>query len=291
MLQAAIDHYARQQRLAAVTVAGARRAWRRLDVRDLDGSWRPVAAQLLVLVGAAQRAAAHDGAAYVPEALEEQGIDADPAGDVLPGGFVGVASDGRRLDTLLYSPVTAVKAAIGAGQSAEQAMGSGLFSLETIVATQVQDAARQAVGIGIAARPKVTGYVRMLNPPSCSRCAVLAGRVYRWNAGFLRHPRCDCRHVPTVENVAGDLTTSPRGFFDSLTPAEQNRVFTGAGAQAIRDGADIGQVVNARRGMTAAGTTTEAAGRRVRLMPERIYQQAASRDDAIRLLRANGYLN
>src|SRR5690606_23965723 len=33
-------------------------------------------------------------------------------------------------------------------------------------------------------------YVRMLTPPSCSRCTVLAGRWYRKNAGFARHPGC-----------------------------------------------------------------------------------------------------
>ncbi|HEX5995681.1 MAG TPA: hypothetical protein VFY84_11115 [Jiangellales bacterium] len=37
-----------------------------------------------------------------------------------------------------------------------------------------------------------------------------------------------------------------------MTEAEQDKVFTKAGAQAIRDGADMGQVVNARRGMFTA---------------------------------------
>jgi hypothetical protein len=48
--------------------------------------------------------------------------------------------------------------------------------------------------------------------------------------------------------MAGDLRTDPAAYFRSLSAAEQNRVFTNAGAEAVRAGADIGQVVNARRG-------------------------------------------
>jgi hypothetical protein len=114
----------------------------------------------------------------------------------------------------------------------------------------VNDAARVATGLGITGRPGVGGYVRMLNPPSCSRCAVQAGKWFRHNQGFDRHPRCDCIHVPANEDMAGDLRTDPDAYFRSLSEAEQDRVFTKAGAQAIRDGADIGQVVNARRGAT-----------------------------------------
>ena len=113
------------------------------------------------------------------------------------------------------------------------------------------------------------------------------------------------------------MTFDPQAYFGSLPEAEQNRVFTRAGAQAIRDGADIGQVVNARRGMrttTSYGrrvrTTTVGAPRRgsrhtsftraqradggtpspVRLMPEQIYADAKDREDAIRLLGRFGYL-
>jgi hypothetical protein len=55
----------------------------------------------------------------------------------------------------------------------------------------------------------------------------------------------------------------------------------------------MAKVVNARRGMhTADGRlyTTEAAGRRPRLMPEQIFRDARDRDDAIRLLRLHGYI-
>lgn len=208
--------------------------------------------------------------------------------------------------------------------------GAGRW-LETAAATSVIDIARAAESAAIATYPQVTGYVRMLNPPSCSRCAILAGKFYRWNAGFERHPGCDCRHIPASEAIAGDMTVEPGAYFDSLPTAEelnerypdlsvamrreagiysQEDIFTKAGARAIRDGADMGQVVNARRGMQKAqiggrdvlvsttGTTKRGSASRARtgrnmkarLMPESIYEVARDRDDAIRMLRLHGYI-
>jgi hypothetical protein len=289
MLTSATEHYKRQQRITAAGLVSARRAWARGDM-----------ARVVSIVTATQLVAAREAAASVPLMLAEQDISTDAAGEVNARAFAGVASDGRPLDSLLAIPES-----VGA--------------LELIVATQVQDAARGAAGVAVTSRPAATGYVRMLNPPSCSRCAVLAGKFYRWNTGFQRHPRCDCRHVPSSENVAGDLTTNPNEYFDSLSPAEQDKHFTKAGAQAIRDGADISQVVNARRGMSTAqiggrkalvtteGTTARGiAGKRLgdlrksgekyrrsgrpRVMPETIYDVAADRADAIRLLKVNGFI-
>lgn len=230
-----------------------------------------------------------------------------------PAAFGGVASDGRSLDSLLYQPVIATKTALAAGAEMPEAMGVGQAALLRIVTTQVQDAGRAAVGVGIAARPKV-GWVRMLQPPSCARCAVLAGKFFRWNEGFQRHPFCDCQHSPAAENTAGDLTTDPRkaieeGQVTGLSESDRKAI--------VEDGADVGQVINARRGMRPGGITTEGttrrgfAGRRLarqgdtftgqratryrrtttaRLTPEAIYEQAVDRADALRLLKVHGYL-
>lgn len=193
---------------------------------------------------------------------------------------------------------------------AQQALDEAQRFIDTVAATILSDTARAAESAALVPREFVEGYVRMLNPPSCSRCIVQAGQFYRWNDGFERHPLCDCRHVPASEAVAGDLTIDPQAYFDSLTRAEQDRIFTASGAQAIRDGADIAQVVNARRGMQVAqadrgqvlvsleGTTRRGNASRARtgrnqaprLMPESIYANAADRADAIRLLRLNGFI-
>jgi len=60
----------------------------------------------------------------------------------------------------------------------------------------------------------------------------------------------------------------------------------------------MSRVVNARRGMFTAGglrltreaTTRRGIGLPTRLMPEQIYREASSRDEAIRLLRRFGYI-
>lgn len=306
MLTSARDHYRRQQRISAAGLIAARRVARK----------GPLAvAQALVVY---QLAAARDAVDAVPAMLAEQHITAAAAGAVSITAFAGVASDGRPLDTLFAQAET------------EQ-------QRDLMVVTQMQDVARLAAGVAMVARPKVTGYVRMLNPPSCSRCAVLAGKFYKWNAGFARHPRCDCRHIPSTEDASHDLTTNPDDYFGSLSRVEQDKIFTKAGGQAIRDGGDINQVVNARRGaqgltpaggrltlaeqkmlrggnefrgalervdvyvhqvyITREGITTRGlankAGRSSkapRLMPESLYEIAADRADAIRLLRVHGYL-
>lgn len=321
-LQLAAAHRSVRVALKKRTVRAARKLWRNLDRQDLNGSWQAAAPLLYALLANAQRDAASEADSYLATILGGQDIPSIPAGDVVPDAFSGIASDGRDLASLLYEPVIATKAAIGRGATVNRATAVGEYQLMRIVGTQVADAGRVADGVAAAVTPDVSGYVRMLVGESCSRCIVLAGRWYRWNQGFRRHPLCNCVHIPTSEAGSGDLMLDPEAYFESLSKEAQDRIFTKDGAQAIRDGADIGKVVNARRGMsTAAGpsgrrrlaaeqiggrdvfVTREGVTRRsrasrartgrsmsTRLMPESIYQVADGRDDAIRLLRLHGYI-
>jgi hypothetical protein len=277
-LSSAADAYATQAQITAAAVAAARAV-------------RPQTVQnIATTIAAYQALAAQQGATAVPAMLAEQGISAQQVASVISSALAGYTAGGYPLSVMFESITSPAQLAM-------------------LAASAVQDAGRNGASIAMAVTPSVDGYVRMLNPPSCSRCAVLAGKFFRWNQGFERHPQCDCRHIPTSESVTGDLTTDPQAYFDSLNPAEQDRIFTKAGAQAIRDGADIGQVVNARRGMekgqlfgremfhTFEGVTRRGVARRamgsgrpVRLMPESIYALATDRADALRLLKLYGYL-
>lgn len=159
------------------------------------------------------------------------------------------------------------------------------WQFDQLVASLVQDAGRAAEGVAIAARPNI-GHVRMLTPPSCPRCVALAGRVYRYSTGFLRHPGDDCVMIPTTlanpAYVQDPADLLERGLVTGLSKADQ---------QAIRDGADFGQVVNVRRqaaGMTESG---RALSRRGRPTPEAIYRDAGDdRERALALLQEAGYL-
>jgi hypothetical protein len=223
------------------------RKWRSVVASDITGSWDAVAKTVLAAVTSGQLAAAAAAEPYLRSVLTEQGLPNDPAGTVQPAMLAGIAPDGRDLGSLLEEGRIRALDRIGQGDPPTSALAQGLMRLQLITTTVLQDTGRTAVGVGVAVRSRV-GYVRLLNPPSCSRCIVLAGKWFRWNQGFARHPKCDCRHVPSREDVAGDLRTDPSAYVQSLGISEQDRILTKAGAQAIRDGADLAQVVNARRG-------------------------------------------
>jgi hypothetical protein len=182
-------HDAEARRLALEALAAARAAWRKVSLVDVSGSWEEAVQPLLITMTQLQRTAARSGSAYTADALAAQGDYEAPAAFVNPGGFAGIAPDGRELAGLLYSPATKVKAYIGRDVEPVQALRMGRNHLDVIARTVVADTARAAASVDIASRPNV-GYTRMLVPPSCGRCAVLAGRFYRWNQGFARHPRC-----------------------------------------------------------------------------------------------------
>lgn len=293
-VERAIGRYRDRQRQAVAAVLAAMdRQWRNIDPDFIVDSWQTLLPQATGMVSRAQLRAAEAGAAYVPQVIRAQGIRSRRAGEVNVRGLVGVASDGRPLETLLAGPAYQTVTRIGQGMAPNVALTQGRNRLAWLAGTQVLDAGRLAASVGMVSDRAVGGYRRQLTLPSCDRCVILAGAWYRWNQGFRRHPQCDCVHVPAVgpkSDVAGLETFDPQAYFDSLDIEEQDRRFTKAGAAAIRDGADMGQVVNARRGMrTTAGYRHTSSP--TRLMPEQIYRDATSRDDAIRLLGRFGYLN
>lgn len=299
-------HYGLVREQEARALAAATRHWHRLGPNWIADAWRERIPTVAAAITNAQRTAAASALVSGALALGQQGQWAEPDGLVDPDAFAGLAADGRNLDTLLRAPAITTRTLIADGMEPAQALAAGGRQLSMMVLTEVADAGRGAAGVQIAARPRV-GYVRMLEPPSCSRCVILAGRFYRWNQGFLRHPRCDCKHVPTMvtdqaEAFAKGLIDDPYEAFTRMSEAEQNRVFTNAGAQAIRDGADMYQVVNARRGMkyrgafTSEGTSKHGWAGQIlrkgqrRMTPETIYRLNPNREQAVEALRAQGYI-
>lgn len=315
--RASADYYRSQQRLTVATLAAMRRVWERMGA-DFDAAWPTVGPQLVALLAAAQLGVATASVDYMSEVLAETGQDDDPVAEVAPRAFAGTASDGFPLDSLLYGAVIAAKLASRGGAAAPaEALARGRRWLDMTVRTQVADTGRAVTQVGIATRPRITGYVRMLNLPSCSRCVILAGKWYGWNTGFRRHPACDCRHIPASEDMAGDLRTDPRAALRSGRVTGLSRT----DRQALDDGADLNQVVNARRRRAGDGMSTSegtsrrgyasyvqreaarqrgeiarevrAGGRRRvqgRLTPDAIYRVAQDRTEAVRLLHANGYI-
>ena len=315
--ETAVKHYRAMLRLQRSARAAAAVAWSSLSAAYLSESWDSVSPALERAVSRLQLDAATRGAGYGGNTLADQGLYEAPEAWVDPSSLAGVSSRGASLGAALYSAIPHTKDLISGGMPERVALARGREVLQMSAAAQVADAGRTAAGLDTFARPRV-GYVRMLNPPSCSRCSVLAGRFYRNNEGFQRHPRCDCVHVPTTRTEAASsegLVHDPYAYFESLPEAAQDKTFGKAQAQAIRDGADLFQVVNARRGMSYAGVsadgsrrgqkvasdfTREGTTRRAlwgganpkgkRLTPDAIYAQGLPREATLDLLAKHGYL-
>ena len=315
--ETAVKHYRAMLRLQRSARAAAAVAWSSLSAAYLSESWDSVSPALVAAVSKLQLDAATRGAGYGGNTLADQGLYEAPEAWVDPSSLAGVSSRGASLGAALYSAIPHTKDLIAGGMPERVALARGREVLQMSAAAQVADAGRTAAGLDTFARPRV-GYVRMLNPPSCSRCSVLAGRFYRNNEGFQRHPRCDCVHVPTTRTEAAEsegLVHDPYAYFESLSESAQDKTFGKAQAQAIRDGADLFQVVNSRRGMSYAGVsadgtrrgqkvvsdfTREGTTRRAlwggtnprgkRLTPDAIYAQGLPREATLDLLAKHGYL-
>lgn len=308
-------HQRTQEREADQAAAAVTRVWDRVDPDDIGRSWAELVPRATTILAASQLAAALGATEYLDELL---GMAAPALTGVVTEALSGVASDGRDLPTLLLQPGITTRTLIQRGVSPDRALMSGRLQLHTIATTQTADAARASEQLGMAVRPRVVAYTRVVQGKGCGRCMILAGREYSWSTGFLRHPRCKCTMRPLRAGERVEGHDDPKDLFNGLTRAEQDRRFGKDAAEAIREGADMAQVVNARRGMqtpsgggparyTTEGTTRRGyAGRRLgnltdnrgryvrsatpRLMPDAIIRDARDREHALELLYEHGYL-
>lgn len=292
-LAQARSHYLRQQ---GITVAAV------LAVRSLLRRRRPLV-EIVNTVAAYQYASA---AASVRTVAGWAGAQ-QPL--TIPGAFAGVSSYGfpisepivATIDKYVPAPLEPLPDAWWDDTR------EFIADLEQLIASEVADAGRTASQVEFGARPTWQNYVRVLNPPSCKRCVVLAGRIYRDLEHFDRHPGDDCVMVPVEDwEKAHDegYVFSPREAFDK----GMIRDLTESERKAIEDGADITTVINSSSGLTTPavfghkvkattyGTTKRSAWRKanptrlVRLRPEAIYRFAESHEDVLRLLKLYGYI-
>lgn len=302
----AVAHATARIRLATAAARAARGAWRKVDRDNPVPSWVGLLGPVIAAVAGAQLAA---GQSTEPWLMRLLGQDPDQAASdrLDPMSLAGITGDGTPLVQALQVPMWTAMQLLGKGVPIAQAMASGNALLDLMVRTAVADAGRAADQVGMVTRPAVTSYIRVVEAGACSRCIVLAGREYGTSSGFARHPRCHCGMEPVTRDHR-PKAQDPQKVFDDMSATQRKAAFGEAGAKAIDEGADIGQVVNARRGMATATVfgrsvqaTTEGTTKRglaaksvpansPRLMPEEIFRQSDDRDQQIRLLRLHGYL-
>jgi hypothetical protein len=240
----------------ASAVAGL---WQQVSLADLDGSFQAIAAALIAQLVRGQLLGAGTATAYNLSLLGAYGLR--PSGPVLnPRGF----ADPERVARVVgFAPIR-TKQRIATGMTPDEALASGSHELTMIAETETQESARGVLDVSLNTEPQYRGYLRHPNPGACARCLILANKFYRSNEGFLRHPRCHCTHIPIP--VGSDLINLPTAAerFHGLSPKQQDRIFTKDGAEAIRAGADVSSVVNARSGMRNAGDGFTKEGLTVR---------------------------
>jgi hypothetical protein len=243
VLDSALSHYRHQQLITAAAVREARMRLPRGAVAVVRG------------VNAYQLASINLTIGSTDAELAEQGLRAPSVASV---NTPSLLTSGTSLTQMVEATATSE-------------------AFDRLVASLVQDAGRTAAAMDLARRPALTGHVRSLNLPSCSRCVILAGRVYRYSEGFKRHPLCDCLMTPTTDAVGQDLVTDPgealaRGQVTGLSKGD---------LKAIENGADLGKVVNVRSkkaGLTVGSSVITRGGR---LTPQGVMKVASDRTEAL----------
>lgn len=175
-LAQARSHYNRQRQIVQAGV---------LAVRSLFRRRRPIA-EVVNTVAAYQYASA---TASVATMAQWAGADAHLT---IPEVFAGVSSYGfpvsepiiATIDRYVAAPVEPLPDVWWNDAR------SFMAEVEQLIASEIADAGRTASQVEFVTRPDWQNYVRMLNPPSCPRCAILAGRIYRDLEAFARHPNC-----------------------------------------------------------------------------------------------------
>ncbi|RMB81362.1 hypothetical protein CTZ28_35370 [Streptomyces shenzhenensis] len=308
-----------RRRLALATALATHRMWRQVDRDNLYTSWMGLVGNVLALVVASQMRAAEMTSPWLNKLLGPANEDRPDANRIVPAAFTGVDGAGRPLADVLRAPIWTALRLVTEGRPIVQAMLAGQSLLDAIVQTAVADVGRAADSVGMTARPAVTGYIRVVEAGACSRCIILAGNEYQTDKAFLRHPRCKCGMEPVTRDHTPDVP-SPKQIVADMSEEQKRKTFGEAGAKALAEGADLGQLVNARRGMQSATVygrklqiTTEGVTRRgfagirlrdfqkvqgqryrvsrkPRLMPEEIFRIADDREHAVRLLHQYGFI-
>lgn len=182
-LTRARNHYRNQQRVALAGVRAVRQAVKTAPT--------PAAATVAATTTLAtyQLASALNGARTM---ATEAGRDLLSA----PAAFVGTTQLGWPIETPIETIVARMTRDLE--QEIDRLTETMLAGLDLFVQSEINAAGADAASVEIAAGPEWTNYVRVLVPPSCDRCTILAGRIYRDLEGFARHPGCDCQHWPVT---------------------------------------------------------------------------------------------
>jgi hypothetical protein len=223
---------------------------------DFEGSMAELALPIGGAIADHQVRAAELGDRFVADSEALYGVAPEHLTDpVVAGAFAGVtqgqnyelSGGGLPVESVVERSAGVMQRAVAAGMGQAAVMQAGKTWMMTMAGTILQDTARNASWTRQNTSTVMMDYVRVIQPGACSRCIQLAG-ISTGRTTFKRHPRCRCYAAPVPEVPDGSVETDPQGYFEAMSKADQDRTFTKAGAEAIRAGADLNRVVNARAG-------------------------------------------
>ena len=266
-------YYAQSRTIARHTARRVGQLWAGINFRDDPGTqfWQGgIGEEAAGAVSLGQYAAARSAGDYVDAVDLTDGMPLSEF-DVAPEAFAGRTMFGLDVRGALFQSIVGYQSQVLQGRPPDEAELAAGYRATMLAGNEVANVGREATGAAIAVDNSIVGYRRMLTEPSCDRCIILAGAFYRDNTGFERHPQCDCVHVPVTRAQDNALDNAdfetmdasevgqdnpdtgatltgpafdPAGYFQSLSQSVQDSVFGKANAEAIREGADMGRVVN-----------------------------------------------
>lgn len=175
--------------------------------------------------------------------------------------WVGVNGNGYDTIPTLYEPVIEAKRGIARGWTLNMAFNHIETGMITRARTCLTDTQHGVSMVTAKGRYPQARLVRVLNPPSCGRCVILAGTSNTCE----RHPNCDCTAMWS-HDIPKDAYPDPYSYLNELVDSGDMdglaRVLgSRANAQAYLDGADLNQLVNAYR--HGGVRTAQIGGRRI----------------------------
>lgn len=245
---------------------------------------------LVRLLDTAQYETASEAVENAPTVMRDLGgFDFEPEYEPDPWQWVGVNGNGWNTIDTMYTPIIEAKAGLARGWTLDFARYKVEMGMLTRARTMLADTQRSASMVTAKGRYADARPVRVLNPPSCGRCVILAGTS---NAGE-RHPNCDCT-IMWSHDVPTNAYADPYSYLNDLVDADDMDALTRilgsrANVRAYLDGADLNQLVNAYR---RKGSVTKAQfySRKIKYTTEGTTRRGAAAYRMISAGYANGFI-
>lgn len=212
------------------------RAWRGVDVEDIDGTLPDVLAVVEAVLRTGQAEAVRASTLYMSAFMTAElgEVVEFPPVDVTR--YAGFTRDGRPVADVLALSSVSMKTSRGYGFNDAAVSAAGLARTTRAVRTETVDAARTAQRDIMAQDDRVSGFYRATSGEPCGACLGEAGRRFKSDQVFAIHGACQCTAEPIVAGLA-DKHRPPTGkdIVDGMS-REQAEGLYGQAADGLLDG-------------------------------------------------------